>query len=55
MDWDAGRCLNDYASATLRPQTLAAAKALLGRELAELASDEIDRIEATHRRLQAAC
>ena len=49
MDWDTGRCLNDYASTTLRSQALAAARALVGRRCAELASDEMERIESTHR------
>jgi len=49
VEWDTGRCLNDYASTTLRPEAVAAAKALLGRSCADLASDEMSHIESTHR------
>ena len=49
MDWDDGRCLNDYAPTRLHPDTVAVAKQLLGRRCIELASDEMDRIESSHR------
>lgn len=44
-----GRSLNDYASTTLRPETAALATQLLGQRCADLASDEMQRIEAEHR------
>lgn len=49
LDLATGRSLNDYGNGTLAPASIDVLRQLLGRRCAELDSNEMQRIEATHR------
>jgi hypothetical protein len=48
LDFGSGRCLNDYGSGMLHPESTALIRQLLGQRCGALKSSEMERIEAEH-------